>query len=160
VPLIGDFNGDGCDTVSIFRPAEHRFYVINRLGEGTAGLGEADFSFTFGNPGDKPFAGDFDGNGVDDIGLHRESTGLMYMRYSLTPGAADVSFVFGDPGDKVMASDWNGSGVDSVAVYRPSTGNWYFRLTNASGSADHAVHFHNHGSTTRPVAAYSATESE
>jgi hypothetical protein len=160
VPLIGDFNGDGCDTVSIFRPAEHRFYIINRLGEGTAGLGEADFSFTFGNPGDKAFAGDFNGDGVDDIGLHRESTGLMYMRYSLSAGAADHTFVYGDPGDRVRAADWDGNGVDTVAVYRPGSGNWYIKLANASGGADHAVHFHNHGSTTRPVAGLFSTSSD
>jgi hypothetical protein len=47
-----------------------------------------------------------------------------------------------------------------VAVYRPGSGNWYIKLANASGGADHAVHFHNHGSTTRPVAGLFATSSD
>ncbi|MGB5732261.1 MAG: hypothetical protein WBN24_11670 [Acidimicrobiia bacterium] len=55
-------------------------YVINELGENDGGLGAADFSFVFGNPGDQPVVGDWDGDGVDEIGLHRESSGLFYWR--------------------------------------------------------------------------------
>jgi hypothetical protein len=151
VPLVGDFNGDGCDTVSIFRPSEHRMYIINELGNGAAGLGAADFFYTFGDFGDIPFVGDFDGNGVDEIGLHRGSTGQILLRYGLSGGTADASFPYGAPGDDLFAGDWNGDGIDTVAVYRPSNGNWYVRLANTAGFADHTIHFHNHGQTTLPV---------
>ena len=33
--------------------------------------------------------GDFDNDGIDEIGLHRESTGLVYFRFTHTPGPAD-----------------------------------------------------------------------
>jgi hypothetical protein len=151
VPLVGDFDGDGCDTVNIYRPRDGRFYIIDHLGDGDAGLGAAEYSFTFGDGGDVPFAGDFDGDGVTDIGLHRPATGLVYLRFSLSTGAADRTFIFGDPGDVVVAGDWNGDGVDTVAIFRRGDGNWYLRLTNDGGSADHAVHFHSHDAVTRPV---------
>ena len=61
------------------------------------GLGPAEFSFQFGNPGDKPFVGDFDGDGIDEVGLHRESTGFVYYRNTLTTGIADNQFFLGDP---------------------------------------------------------------
>ncbi|HLF42111.1 MAG TPA: M15 family metallopeptidase [Acidimicrobiia bacterium] len=141
IPIPGDFDEDGCDTVSIYRPAEQRFYVINRLGSGDAGLGAADFSFLFGNPGDKPFVGDFDGNGIDEVGLHRESTGRVYFRFSLSTGIADNQFFFGDPGDFLVAGDWEGDGVDTPAIFRPSDGNWYLRLSNTQGVADHVIPF-------------------
>ena len=141
IPLAGDFNGDGCDTLSIYRPSEQRFYVINRLGSGDAGLGFADHSFLFGDPGDKPFVGDFDGNGVDEVGLHRESTGRVYFRFSLTTGVADRDFIFGDPGDFLVAGDWDGNGSDTPAIFRPSDGNWYLRLSNTQGIADHVIPF-------------------
>ncbi|HHC09474.1 MAG TPA: M15 family peptidase [Actinobacteria bacterium] len=144
VPLVGDFDGDGCDTVSIYRPSEHRFYLVDRLGDGDEGLGEADRVFTFGDPGDVPFVGDFDGDGRDDVGLHRVSTGRVYLRLEQTDGVADVEFVYGDPGDTVVAGDWDGDGVDTVGVYRPSEGTWYLNLENRSGVADHVVHFHAH----------------
>ena len=83
-----------------------RVYVINELGANNGGLGEADYFFDFGNPGDEPFVADFNGNGVDSVGLHRESTGLVYYRNSLTTGIAEESFIYGDPGDKIIAGDW------------------------------------------------------
>jgi len=141
IPIPGDFDGDGCDTVSIYRPAEQRFYVINRLGAGDAGLGAADHSFLFGDPGDKPFVGDYDGNGLDEVGLHRESTGRVYFRFSLATGIADRDFIYGDPGDFLLAGDWNGDGTDTPAIFRPSDGNWYIRLANTQGFANHVIPF-------------------
>ena len=138
-PLAGDFNNDGCDTVSVYRPATSSVFVFNRLGSSDGGLGAADFSFTFGNPGDKPFVGDFDGDGVDTVGLHRESTGLVYFRNSLTTGIADSQFIYGDPGDRIIAGDWDGDGDDTVAVYRPSDGLFYVKQSNSQGNADGVV---------------------
>ena len=134
-PLAGDFDGDGCDTVSVYRPAEGRVFVMNELGAGDAGLGAADASYYFGNPGDEPFVGDFDGDGIDTVGLHRASTGFVYFRDSHTQGVADASFFYGDPGDVIMAADWDGDGDDTVAVYRPAMGRLYVNLNNA-GNAD------------------------
>ncbi len=155
VPVAGDFNGDGCDTVSLYRADQGRFFIIDRLGSDDLGLGAAERTFLFGNPGDKPFAGDFDGNGIDDVGLHRESTGLVYYRLSHSSGPADVSFIYGDPGDRLLAGDWDGDGADTVAVFRPSDGNWYVKLANADGIADHAVHYGT--SSVTPVAGWFGT---
>jgi Tol biopolymer transport system component len=137
VPLAGDWNGDGCDTLSIYRPSEQRFYIINRLGENGGGLGPADFSFIFGNPGDKPVVGDWDGDGVDEVGLHRESNGFFYFRNTLTTGVADDQFFFGNPGDRFVAGDWGiVDGIDTPAVFRPAATTFYFRHTNTQGAAD------------------------
>ena len=137
VPLAGDFDGDGCDTVSIYRPSESRVFVINELGSDDGGLGAADFSYLFGNPGDKPFVGDFDGDGVDTVGLHRESTGLVYFRNTHTQGIADAQFIYGDPGDKIMAGKWTSGHVsDTVGIFRPSQGMAYLKYVNTQGNAD------------------------
>jgi hypothetical protein len=139
IPLAGDFNGDGCDTVSIYRPATSQVFIINELGKDEGGLGAAEFSYFFGNPGDKPFVGDFDGDKVETIGLHRESTGLVYFRNSHTQGVADNEFIFGDPGDRLVAGDWTGNGFDTPALFRPSDTTWYFRYTNTQGVADQTL---------------------
>lgn len=136
IPLAGDFNGDGCDTVSIYRPDEGRFYIINALGENDGGLGAAETSYLFGNLGDKPFVGDFDADGIETVGLHRESTGLVYFRNTHTQGIADAQFVFGDPNDRIISGDWNGDSVFTVALFRPGTTTMYFRYTNSQGNAD------------------------
>jgi hypothetical protein len=122
--------------VSIYRAPEQRFYIINELGENEGGLGEAEFSYVFGDPGDKPFVGDFDGDGIETVGLHRESTGLVYFRNTHTQGVADEQFIFGDPGDRLVAGDWTGDGVFSPALFRPSDTTMYFRYTNTQGNAD------------------------
>jgi hypothetical protein len=139
IPLAGDFNGNGCDTVSIYRPSNQTFYIINQLGQNDGGLGAAEFSYVFGNPGDKPFTGDFNGNGQDTVGLHRESTGFVYYRNTHTQGNADNQFYFGNPGDRFVAGDWNGDGKDSPGVFRPSARTLYLRYTNSQGNANEAI---------------------
>ncbi len=139
LPLAGDFDGDGCDTVSIYRPGEGRVYVINRLGTGATGLGAADHSYYFGNPGDTPFTGDFDGDGVDTVGLHRRTTGLVYQSDVHAAALASRIFTFGDPDDLLVAADWNGDGRDSPAVFRPADELMYARHHNAPGVADEVI---------------------
>jgi Leucine rich repeat len=140
IPLAGDFDGDGCDTLSIYRSSEQRFYIINELGANDGGLGAADFSFLFGNPGDKPFVGDFNGDGVDTVGLHRESTGFVYFRNSLTTGIADNQFFFGDPGDRFVSGDWGTvDGTDTPGLFRPSNSTFFFRFSNTQGVANESL---------------------
>ena len=140
VPIVGDFNGNGRDTVSIYRPSNQTFHIINQLGSNDAGLGAADYSYLFGNPGDLPFVGDFDGNGIDSVGLYRQSSGFVYFRNSLTTGIAELEFYYGNPGDVILAGDWDGDGDDTVAVYRPSDGRVYINLSNAPTVADYYVY--------------------
>ena len=137
IPLAGDFNGDGCDTLSIYRPSEQTFYIMNALGKNEGGLGAAEYSFGFGNPGDKPVVGDWDGDNVDEIGLHRESTGYFYYRNTLNTGIASDEFYFGDPGDRFIAGDWGVvDGKAAPAVFRPANTTFYFRHTMTEGNAD------------------------
>jgi hypothetical protein len=135
-PLVGDFDGDGCDTVSVYRQAEGRVYILNRLGSGDQGVGFADFDYYFGNPEDTAFAADFDGDGVDTIGLRRETTGLTYLRNSHTPGPAHAVFYYADPGDRSIFGDWDGNGTATPGVFRPPEARFYLRSVNTAGPAD------------------------
>ena len=94
----------------------------------------ATTSFYFGNPGDAPFAGDWDCDGLDTPGLYRQSDGYVYLRNTNTQGIADISYFFGDPGDIPLAGDFNGDGCDTVSLFRPSTGRFY--VINRLGSGD------------------------
>jgi hypothetical protein len=142
IPIAGDFNGDGCDTVSVYRPTEGKVYIVNELGADGGRLGGAEIAYFFGNPGDKPFVGDFDGDGTDEVGLHREATGLVYLRFSHYEGVADREFVFGNPGDWMVAAEWAGRGTpgpESIGVFRPSDCTNFLRYTNTQGTADEAL---------------------
>jgi uncharacterized surface protein with fasciclin (FAS1) repeats len=146
VPLAGDWDGDGVDTISVFRPSTNQFFIINELGVNGGGLGAADYSFTFGDAGDVPFSGDWDGDGIDGVALHRESTGQVFFRNSLSTGVAEASTIYGDPGDMMVGGDWNGNGVDTLGVYR--NGTFYLENTpikagssNGLGAADETFAF-------------------
>lgn len=145
VPLAGDFDGDGCDTVSVYRPAEARIFIIDRLGSGDRGLGAADHSFVFGDQGDVPFVGDFDGDGVDTIGLHRPASGTVFLTNRHGVGEAEIAFGFGDPDDRIIAGDWFGSGFDTVGAWRSDGAAFHLRATHASGHADATITYGNGG---------------
>lgn len=90
IPVIGDFDGDGEDTVSLYRPSQQRFYIINRLGSNNGGLGAADYFYNYGIAGDRPLAGDWNGDGVDSPGVFRGGT--FYLRNSNSTGAANLVY--------------------------------------------------------------------
>ena len=140
VPLAGDFDGDGCDSLSIYRPGEARFHIIDRLGTDGGGLGPADRSYSFGDHGDVPFVGDWDGDGTDSAGLRRPSDGFVYLRNGQATGNADISFFYGDAGDIPFAGDWDGDGLDTLGLHRPGTATTYLRNANSTGVADLTTH--------------------
>ncbi len=130
VPIAGDWDGDGKDTVSVFRPSTNEIFIINELGANDGGLGAADYSFTFGDAGDLPLAGDWDGDGIDGIAMYRPSTGQFFWRNALSTGPADGAKFFGDVGDSPIAGDWDGNGADEFGVQRGAM--WY--LEGVAGS--------------------------
>ena len=149
VPLPGDFNKDGCDTVSIYRPSEARIVRERQAQRMTAVSVLADYAFYFfsGNRGDKAFTGDFNNNGQDTVGLHRESTGFVYYRGTLTTGIADNDFFYGDPGDQNLTGRWvqdPTKGPETVGIFRPSNGTLYLRFENCRTS-DRTAREREHG---------------
>jgi L,D-transpeptidase catalytic domain len=140
VALAGDWDGDGCDTVSLYRPSEGRFYVINELGSADQGLGAAAYSYVFGNPGDEPFAGDFDGDGLDTFGVTRNSR--VFLSNSHAAGPADVEFDYATSSDILLAGDW-AAGTDTIAAYRVIAGVFGLRHTNTAGVADEEIQYGN-----------------
>ncbi|HEX9761503.1 MAG TPA: hypothetical protein VGA97_00250, partial [Acidimicrobiia bacterium] len=63
---------------------------INRLGSNNGGLGAADYFYTYGISGDRPLAGDWNGDGVDSPGVFRGGT--FYLRNSNSTGAANLVY--------------------------------------------------------------------
>ncbi len=114
-------------TTGVFRPVNGLIFLKN---SNTTGI--ADVALNYGNPGDYPVVGDWDGNGTVTIGIYRD--GNFYLRNSNTIGFADTIFPFGLAGDQPVAGDWDGDGTDTIGVYR--NGTFYLRDSNSSGNAD------------------------
>jgi hypothetical protein len=101
VGIAGDWNGDGSDTVGVFRPSNGVIFLKN-----TNETGIADAALNYGLAGDQPVTGDWNNDGIDTIGVYRQ--GKFYLRNSNTVGFADLIFALGIPGDMPIAGDWDG----------------------------------------------------
>ena len=131
VPIMGDWDCDGVETVGMFRPSTGFAYLRN---SNTSGV--ADDEFYFGIGGDVPLAGDWDGDGCDTLGIYRPTEGRVYLINSLGTAAADTSYLFGVPGDRPFAGDFDGDGRDSVGLYRDASGFVYLRNQQRTGVAE------------------------
>ena len=54
--------------------------------------------------------------------IYRPSTGVWYIRKSLT--GTSIGVQFGTSTDKTVPADYDGDGKADVTLYRPSTGVW------------------------------------
>jgi hypothetical protein len=123
-PIMGDWNGDGVDTIGIYDRARGVFLLRNQNATGFPA-----YEPVMGNPGDQPLAGRWTPDmNHDGIGVFRNSNGILYLKKVISTGFSDYFAVMGNPGDVGLAGDWNSDGLDSVGVYRPSQSKFY--LTN------------------------------
>jgi uncharacterized delta-60 repeat protein len=109
-----DFDGDGKADVSLFRPSEGNWYLL----QSTAGF----LGFHFGASSDKIAPADYDGDGKTDFGVFRPSENTWYLQNSTTGFTAAN---FGIAEDIPQPGDFDGDGKAEIALWRPSEGNWY-----------------------------------
>lgn len=127
--VSGDWNGDGTDTIGSFTNGVWKIRNANfPLVVLPAPLGAT--TVNFGQAGDLPVVGDWNGDGVDTVGTYRPSTGEFFLTNSTNAAAVDFTIRFGVAEDLPIAGDWNGDGIDTVGVFRPSVGQSF--LTNAN----------------------------
>jgi hypothetical protein len=139
-PVVGDWNGDGKDTIGVVKDEAGRLGWNLRNSNSTGGT---HVHFTYGTVGQGyPVVGDWNGDGKDTIGVVRND-GFNHFEWHLrntnTSGGANVKFTFGSIGDFPVVGDWNGDGKDTIGVVRDDTlGNleWNLRNSNSNGGAD------------------------
>jgi glucose/arabinose dehydrogenase len=90
LPLAGDWDGDGDDTVGVYNPGTSTFYLDNVRDDTLPNI-----EFQFGNRGSLPVAGDWDGDGRDGVGVYEPRSATFRLKNALSPGAADATFRFG-----------------------------------------------------------------
>lgn len=88
----------------------------------SAGTSYAVVGIGWGQSGDIPVKGDFDGNGTDDVAVYRPSDGMWYIRNQ--PPFVQWG---GQSGDVPVPGDYDGDGDTDVAIYRASEGIWYIK---------------------------------
>ncbi|HSK73341.1 MAG TPA: VCBS repeat-containing protein [Pyrinomonadaceae bacterium] len=124
IPIPGDWDIDGKADVAVYRegknPGEQSYFYYR----GTLNNPNGNITFIpFGQYGDLPVIGDYDGDGRIDPTIFRPSVGeWWYLRSS---DGANRAFQFGQNGDKPLSGDFTGDGKTDIAIFRPSTGEWF-----------------------------------
>src|SRR6185436_9135524 len=96
-----DWNGDGTDSLGVYRPSNGIIYLKN-----TNSSGIANIAINYGLAGDKPVIGDWNHDGIDTIGVYRGTT--FYLRNTNTVGFANITLILGNAGDMPIAGNWDG----------------------------------------------------
>lgn len=106
--------------LAVWRPSTGVWYILG-VTQQTA----------WGQSGDQPVQGDFDGDGKTDFCVFRPGDTTWYIVKS-----SDGSYqyqVFGASADKPSPADFDGDGKTDIATFRASTGTWYvFQSTTQS----------------------------
>ena len=123
---VGNLSG----SIGVFRGGLGWYLDSNRNG------GWDDFvndtSYTFGQPGDIPVTGDWNGDNKTDVGVFRNGTWSLDMNNNGTWDGTptDTTFYWGlQPGDIPITGDWNGNGITETGIFR-NGGYWYLDMNN------------------------------
>lgn len=135
ISTLFDFDGDGKADISVFRPSNGIWYLLNSQ-SGFGGL-------QFGASGDKLVPAGYDGDGRTDVAVYR--AGSWYLQRSAL-GFTGVQF--GEATDVPVPADFDADGKADVAVYRPTSGTWFIQRSTLGFLA---VQFGSNGD--KPVAA-------
>jgi len=126
IPVTGYWNSSMTGGVGVYRPSAHTFYlrstfsifyqyiVFNRI-------------INWGASTDLPVTGDWNGDGITEVGVFRPSTHMFYLRPAEYPSTSATAINWGASTDIPVTGDWNADGITDVGVYRPSAHMFYLR---------------------------------
>jgi RHS repeat-associated protein len=120
-----DYDGDGKADISIWRPSEGKWYIINSS-NGTQRIQ------AWGLPADRIVPADYDGDGKTDLAVWRPSEGNWYIINS-SNGTQRIQ-QWGASTDLPVVGDYDGDGKADLAVFQPSGATWRI-LQSSTGTA-------------------------
>jgi hypothetical protein len=149
VVISGDFNGDGRDDLALVNTATGwntiPVALSSAIGFTVENRPAADFASLAASPDIEPIAGDFNGDGTDDIALINHAAGwntvpvaLSFIATGFTVEnrpAADFASLAASPDVEPLAEDFNGDGTIDLALINHAAG-WNtipWALSSATG---------------------------
>ncbi|MBJ6763224.1 S8 family serine peptidase [Myxococcaceae bacterium JPH2] len=113
VPLARDFDGDGYDDMTLYRPSTGQWMI--------RAISGAITTYTFGAWTEVPVP--YKSGNQWNLAMWRPSDSTFTTRN--IHGGGTSTFAYGIPGDVPRFGDLNGDGTDEYLVYRAATGTWY-----------------------------------
>jgi len=132
-PLMGDWDGDGADEPGTWDGSTFHLSAVAPPRRADAETEYAPVGRD-GRPATGGLAvwGDWDGDGVETMGLFHDGRFALYDAHAQAPPAH--VFAFGAAGDIPLAGDWDGDGIDTVGVFR--AGEWILTDRHAAGPGE------------------------
>ncbi|QWZ09510.1 M23 family metallopeptidase [Nocardioides panacis] len=119
----GDWNRDGSEEPALFRRGKAATFILRRTGT-------TPLRVRYGVSTDQPVSGDWNGDGLGDVGVRRPGWKAFLLRNA---DGTTTQVTFGKVSDVGVTGDWDGNGTTEVGVWSPATR--VFTLRNADGSA-------------------------
>jgi len=134
--VVGDYNGDGNADLAVYRGGANAgdpstwFYRTTANGPVTY--------VSWGQNGDFPAPGDYDGNGSNDFVVQRNAGGGQAGFWTLlSTGTILPVTIFGTPTDVIVPGDYDGDGKTDIATVRGVSGSiqWHY-LASSNNSVN------------------------
>ena len=134
--VVDDYDGDGKADPAVYRAGANAGNPSTWYYRGSLNNPSGNVTFVpWGQNGDFPAPGDYDGDGKNDFVVQRNNGGGQAAFWTLlATGATQPLKVFGTPTDVIVPGDYDGDGKTDIAVYRGSGGQiLWFVLPSSTG---------------------------
>ncbi len=129
----GDYNGDNLEDIAVYRGGQNSgdpsFWYWRQAVSGPV------FNRQWGQNGDFPTPGDYDGDNSNDFVVQRNAGGGQARFWQLFANGSTGSVVFGTPTDVVVPGDYDADGKTDLAVTRPISSQLHWFILPSSGGS-------------------------
>ncbi len=118
--VVNDFSGDRRSDFVLWRAAQRQWLIVD-------GATNAAQIVQWGQAGDKPVTGDYDGDGKADLaGFGKDG----HWRIKLSADGETLDKVWGLGSDVPVPGDYDGDGKTDLAVWRGTESGWYIQRSS------------------------------
>jgi hypothetical protein len=150
LPVSGDWDGDGIDSVGLFDPASGRFFLTD---QNAAGPANRVLRVDHSDSEVLPLAGDWDGDRTTTPAVYRPRSGTFYLQSGPDTVGAGEGWRFGprDATGVPLGGNWAGGGGETVGLFDPAESQFNLAGANAPAESCETFRFGPRGAGWLPI---------